>query len=80
MSQQGRSDAPQIVIGLAMTRDGLPGRHWGVPGNTVEVTTVAPVKDDLKGWKLSRCVLVGDAGTVSQEILNPSARAGGKTS
>src|ERR671939_470005 len=60
MSKNGRGDAPQIVIGLAVTRDGLPVRHWVFPGNTVDVTTVAQVKDELKGWKLSRCVCEGE--------------------
>src|SRR5215831_19212123 len=69
MSNNGRADAPQIVLGLAVTRDGLPVRHWVFPGNTVDVSTVAQVKDDLRGWKLSRCVFVGDAGMVSQENL-----------
>ena len=78
MSKNGRSDAPQIVIGLAVTRDGLPVRHWIFPGNTVDVTTVAQVKDDLKGWKLSRCVFVGDAGMVSQENLKRLSESGGK--
>jgi transposase len=79
MSKNGRGDAPQIVIGLAVTRDGLPVRHWVFPGNTVNVTTVAQVKDDLKGWKLSRCVFVGDAGMVSQENLERLSRSGGKS-
>jgi hypothetical protein len=78
MSKNGRSDAPQIVIGLAVTRDGLPVRHWVFPGNTVDVTTVTQVKDDLKGWKLSRCVFVGDAGMVSQENLARLSTSGGK--
>ena len=78
MSKNGRSDAPQIVIGLAVTRDGLPVRHWVFPGNTVDVTTVAQVKDDLKGWKLSRCIFVGDAGMVSQENLEQLSKSGGK--
>jgi Transposase DDE domain len=78
MSKNGRGDAPQIVIGLAVTRDGLPVRHWVFPGNTVDVTTVAQVKDDLKGWKLSRCVFVGDAGMVSQENLERLSTSGGK--
>jgi len=34
-SKNGRFDAPQIVIGLAVTRDGFPVRHWIFPGNTV---------------------------------------------
>jgi hypothetical protein len=78
MSKNGRGDAPQIVIGLAVTRDGLPVRHWVFPGNTVDVTTVAQVKDDLKGWKLSRCVFVGDAGLVSQDNLTTLSKSGGK--
>jgi hypothetical protein len=41
LSKNGRSDAPQIVIGLAVTRDGLPVRHWVFPGNTVDVSTLA---------------------------------------
>jgi Transposase DDE domain len=78
MAKNGRSDAPQIVIGLAVTRDGLPVRHWVFPGNTVDVTTVAHVKDDLRGWKLSRCVFVGDAGMVSQDNLTMLSESGGK--
>src|SRR5215510_5388351 len=78
MSKNGRSDAPQIVMGLAVTRDGLPVRHWVFPGNTVDVTTVAQVKDDLRGWKLSRGVFVGDAGMVSQDNLTKLSASGGK--
>ena len=78
LSNNGRSDAPQIVIGLAVTRDGLPVRHWVFPGNTVAGSTVAQVKDDLRGWKLSRCGFVGDAGMVSQENLNTLSKSGGK--
>jgi len=78
LSKNGRSDAPQIVIGLAVTRDGLPVRHWVFPGNTVDVSTVAQVKDDLRGWKLSRCVFVGDAGMVSQDNLHKLSASGGK--
>jgi len=73
-----RSDVPQIVIGLAVTRDGFPVRHWVFPGNTVDVTTVEQVKRDLKGWRLTRCVFVGDAGMVSRENLSLLARSGGR--
>jgi hypothetical protein len=79
MSKNGRGDAPQIVVGLAVTRDGVPVRHWVFPGNTVDVTTVTQVKDDLKGWKLRRCVFVGDAGMVSQEHLERLSTSGGKS-
>jgi len=61
-SKNGRGDAPQIVIGLAVTRDGLPVRSWVFSGETNDVTTVEKVKADLAGWRLGRCVFVGDAG------------------
>ena len=73
-----RSDLPQIVIGLAVTRDGFPIKHWIFPGNTVDVTTVEQVKEDLKGWRLTRCVFVADAGMVSQENLRVLGMGGGK--
>ena len=77
-SKNGRSDAPQIVVGLAVTRDGFPVRHWVFPGNTVDVTTVKRIKADLKGWQLSRCVFVGDAGMVCADNLQALSRGGGK--
>jgi hypothetical protein len=78
LSKNGRADAPQVVIGLAVTRDGLPVRHGVFPGTTVAVNTVAQVKDDLRGWHLSRCVCVGDAGMVSQDNLHQLSTSGGR--
>jgi len=77
-SKNGRTDVPQLVVGLAVTRDGLPVRHWVFPGNTVDVTTVEQVKADLRGWMLGRCVFVGDAGMVSAENLRKLSLGGGK--
>lgn len=77
-SKNGRDDAPQVVVGLAVTRDGFPVRHWIFPGNTVDVTTVEQVKRDLKGWRLGRCVFVGDAGMVSKTNLAHLTRGGGR--
>ena len=76
-SKNGRGDVPQLVIGLAVTREGLPVRHWVWPGNTVDVQTVRQVKRDLQGWKLTRFVFVGDAGMVSEANLKALAAAGG---
>jgi hypothetical protein len=77
-SKNGREDAPQIVIGLAVTRDGLPVRWWSFPGNTSDVTTVEQVKADLRGWRLSRCVFVGDSGMMSEENRRTLSLGGGK--
>ena len=73
-----RSDVPQVIVGLAMTRDGLPVRSWVFRGDTVDVKTVAQVKADLRGWKLTRSVFVGDAGMVSEANLRALAQGGGK--
>jgi len=77
-AKNGREDVPQIVVGLAVTRDGFPVRHWVFPGNTVDVTTIEQVKADLKGWQLTRCLFVGDAGMVSAGNLKTLSRGGGK--
>ena len=77
-AKNGRNDVPQIVIGLAVTRDGLPVRSWVFPGNTTDVTTVERVKQDLRGWRLGRCVFVGDAGMNSEQNRKRLALGGGK--
>jgi hypothetical protein len=76
-STDRRPDLPQIVIGLAVTRSGLPVRCWVWPGNTTDVTRVEEVKQDLVAWKLGRVVTVVDRGFVSEENLRVLRRAGG---
>jgi transposase len=77
-SKNGRDDAPQIVVGLAVTRDGLPVRSWVFAGDTTDVTTVERVKKDLRGWRLGRCVFVGDAGMNSEDNRRHLSLGGGK--
>jgi hypothetical protein len=40
-------DLPQIVIGLAVTREGIPVRVWCWPGNTNDMSVITEVKDGL---------------------------------
>ena len=68
-SKEGRDNQPQVIIALAVTRDGMPVRSWVLPGNTADVTTVARIKEDLRAWRLGRCVFVGDAGMYSADNL-----------
>ena len=77
-SKNGRGDAPQIVIGLAVTRDGLPVRSWVFSGETNDVTTIEKVKADLRGWRLGRCVFVGDAGMNSEDNRRTLGLGNGK--
>src|SRR5262245_958305 len=76
--QAGRDGNPQVVVGLALTRDGLPVRSWVFPGNTADVTTITHLKDDLRGWRLNRCVFVGDRGMVSEANRQRLSRALGR--
>jgi len=76
-SKDKRSDLPQVVIGLAVTREGIPIRHWVFPGNTADMATIEKVKSDLVQWKLGRCIFVHDAGMSSEANLQYLQRAGG---
>jgi hypothetical protein len=68
-SKEGRDNQPQVIIALAVSRDGMPVRSWVLPGDTADVTTVARIKDDLRAWRLGRCLFVGDAGMYSADNL-----------
>jgi len=76
-SKDHRPDLPQVVIGLAVTREGIPVRVWVWPGNTNDQSVVEQVKDDLRGWRLGRCIWVVDRGFSSEENLRYLTRGGG---
>jgi hypothetical protein len=76
-SKDHRDDLPQIVIGLAVTRTGIPVRCWCWPGNTQDQTLLAEVKDDLRAWKLGRVITVVDRGFSGADNLAYLRRAGG---
>ena len=76
-SKDHRRDLPQIVIGLAVTREGIPVRCWVWSGNTTDTTVIEQVKDDLRSWRLGRVVTVADSGFSSEANLAYLRRAGG---
>jgi hypothetical protein len=76
-SKDSRPDLPQIIIGLAVTRDGIPVRVWCWPGNTNDQALLPQVKDDLRAWRLGRVVTVVDRGFSSASNLDYLRRAGG---
>jgi IS4 transposase len=65
-SKDSRDDLPQIVIGMAVTRDGIPVRVWCWPGNTNDSALIRQVKDDMRDWTLSKIVWVADRGFSSE--------------
>jgi transposase len=76
-SKDSRPDLPQVVIGLAVTRTGIPVRCWVWPGNTADASTVDEVQRDLGGWKLSRVVWVVDRGFAGEQQRHDFQRGGG---
>jgi len=64
-SKDSRDDLPQVVIGMAVTRTGIPIRTWCWPGNTADTSVMGQVRADLRDWKLTRVVWVTDRGFAS---------------
>jgi len=61
-SKDKRPDLPQVVLGMAVTAEGVPVRCWTFPGNTSDQVIIRTIKDDLAGWMLNRVVWVADRG------------------
>jgi transposase len=76
-SKDHRPDLPQVVIGLAVTREGIPVRVWVWPGNANDQTLVEQVKADLSGWRLGRAIYVVDSGFAGRDNLRRLRSAGG---
>jgi hypothetical protein len=76
-SKDSRDDLPQVVVGMAVTRDGIPVRVWSWPGNTGDSDLIRQVKRDLREWSLSKVVWVADRGFTSAANRRALMRGGG---
>ena len=76
-SKDHREDLPQVVIAMAVTRDGIPVRCWTFPGSESDQRIIRTVKDDLGAWQLRRLVWVADAGFASAANRAYLTRGGG---
>lgn len=66
-SKAHRSDLKQVVVGVLMSKDGIPLGHEVFSGNTNDVTCFAKVIEQIKTkYGLSRLILVGDRGMISK--------------
>jgi transposase len=69
-SRDHRPDRRQVVIGVVMSRDGMPFCHHVFSGSTADKSTVVDVVGDLKGrFGFDRVIFVGDRGMLSEENL-----------
>jgi transposase len=71
---------PQVIIALAVTRDGMPVRSWVLPGDTADVTAVQRIKEDLRQMRLGRALFVGDAVSMPGPTSPSSAAVPAATS
>jgi transposase len=39
-SKDSRDDLPQVIVGMAVTRDGIPVRVWCWPGNSADTPLI----------------------------------------
>jgi Transposase DDE domain len=76
-SKDSRDDLPQVVVGMAVTREGIPVRVWSWPGNTSDSALIRQVKADIRDWTLSRIVWVADRGFSSAENRRALMQGGG---
>jgi transposase len=65
-SRDHRDDRSQVVVGLAVTQEGLPITHRVYPGNTGDPLTFLPMVSELKArFGLPDAVIVADRGMFS---------------
>src|SRR5512144_944146 len=76
-SKDHRPDLPQVVVGMAVTRTGIPVRVWTFAGNTSDQQIIRRARDDLRGWNLARVIWVLDRGFSSERNRRYLQRAGG---
>ena len=76
-SKDSRDDLPQVIVGMAVTRDGIPVRVWSWPGNTADSGLIRQVRQDLREWVLSKVIWVADRGFTSKENRRALMRGGG---
>ena len=76
-SKDHRPDLPQVVLGMAVTAEGVPIRCWTFPGTTSDQAIIKKIKDDLGSWMLHRVVFVADSGFNSADNRSYLSQGGG---
>ena len=65
-----RSDLKQIVVGIVMSKEGIPLGHEVFEGNKNDVTCFKEIIDKISDkFKIEKVVLVGDRGMISKKNI-----------
>lgn len=69
-SKQKRFDLKQVIVGILMTKEGMPIGHEVYKGNTNDITAFGEMIKQLKNrFKIRRIIIVCDRGMVSEKNL-----------
>jgi transposase len=76
-SKARRSDLKQVVVGVLMSKDGIPLGHEVFSGNTKDVTCFAKIIEQIKvKYQISKLAVVGDRGMISKANINELRKNG----
>jgi hypothetical protein len=84
-SKDSRDDLPQVVIGMAVTRAGIPVRVWCWPGNTTDSALIRQAREDMRDWTLGpghvgrrpRLLLEGEPARATPAAAGTTSSANG---
>lgn len=66
-SKQKRFDLKQVIVGILMTKEGIPIGHEVYPGNTNDITAFKEMIDTVQArFKIRRVIIVCDRGMISE--------------
>lgn len=69
-SREHRPDRVQVILGLLMSRNGMPLAHHVFPGDTADITAFRYAFADLRRrFPPRRVVIIADRGVVSEPLL-----------
>ncbi|MBI5196383.1 MAG: IS1634 family transposase [Nitrospirae bacterium] len=70
-SKEKRGDLKQLIVGILMTKDGLPVAVETFPGNTSDLKSFLFVLEKLKNnYKIGKLVWIADRGMVSSDNIS----------
>jgi transposase len=76
-SKAHRGDLKQIVVGVIMSKDGIPLGHEVFPGNQNDVTCFRQIVEKVsEKFKIGRVILVGDRGMISKANVDDLVERG----
>ncbi|MFN7088475.1 MAG: IS1634 family transposase, partial [Candidatus Paceibacteria bacterium] len=76
-SKEKRGDLKQLIVGILMTKEGIPVGHEVWPGNTSDLKSFMEILEKVKSkFQIEKVVWVCDRGMVSEDNLKEVQKVG----